>query len=74
MRKRAGRNERHGSPPPSSHCHACVLVGVLDRRNGLFMGRLIAFMALFLPVNGAGCFNEHPHCLPACSAIGAAAF
>lgn len=33
-----------------------VLVGVSDRRNGLFMGRLIAFMALFLPANGAGRF------------------
>lgn len=47
--------------PLCSHCHACVFVGVLDRENGLFMVGLIAFMALFLPVNGASCFNEHPH-------------
>lgn len=31
---------------PSSHCRACVLVGVFHRRGGLFMCRLIAFMAL----------------------------
>lgn len=75
-----GSREERGAqlpPPLCSHCHARVFVGVLDRRDGLFMGRLIAFMALFLPVNGAGCFNEHPRCLPAspaCHAIHAAAF
>lgn len=41
---------------PHRHCHACVPVAVLDSHGGLFMCRLIAFMA---PVNGAGCFNEH---------------
>lgn len=41
---------------PHRHSHACVPVAVYDSHGGLFMCRLIAFMA---PVNGAGCFNEH---------------
>lgn len=52
-----GEARRSGfSPRAPAACRACVLVGVSDRQNGLFMGRLIAFMAPFLLVNGAGGF------------------
>lgn len=42
-------------PPPSPNVMPVCVVGVLDRWNDLFMAGLIAFMALFLPVNSAGC-------------------
>lgn len=48
---------------PVSSERVCVCVG---QAQWLVYGQINCFYCLvFFSVNGAGCFNEHPHCLPA---------